>query len=149
MGSNNALRFLDKEVVPTPQEIEQRLGNEAMQRLNILDDYLKANYDVVRELKFPFGNQYGWGYKYSSKRKLLCYVFFEKGAFTVTITIGKAEVPKLEKMLPDMLPKTKEIWAHRYPCGDGGWVHYPVTSENEIQDIQKLVWIKMKPLHPL
>jgi hypothetical protein len=81
MGSNNALRFLDKEVVPTPQEIEQRLGNEAMHRLNILDDYLKANYDVVRELKFPFGNQYGWGYKYSSKRKLLCYVFFEKGAF--------------------------------------------------------------------
>jgi hypothetical protein len=98
MGSNNALRFLDKEVVPTPQEIEQRLGNEAMHRLNILDDYLKANYDVVRELKFPFGNQYGWGYKYSSKRKLLCYVFFEKGAFTVTITIGKAEVPKLERL---------------------------------------------------
>lgn len=145
MDSCETLRFLEKNRAPTPQEIEQRLGPEAMQRLHVLDDYLTGHYDIVRELKFPFGNQYGWGYKYSSKGKMLCYVFFEQDAFTVTVTIGTAEVPKLEKALPEMLPKTKELWEHHYPCGDGGWIHYPVTDCGEIQDIQKLIGIKKKP----
>lgn len=148
MDAGETLRFLEKDKAPTSQEIEQRLGPEAMKRLNMLDDYLKTHYDAARELKFPFGNQYGWSYKYSCKAKILCYVFFEKGSFTVTVTIGKTELPKLKKELPNMLPKTNELWKHRYPCGDGGWIHYPVTADKEIREIQKLIGIKKKPASP-
>lgn len=76
---------------------------------------------------------------------MLCYVFFEKDAFTVTITIGKGDLPKLEKELPQMLPRTKEFWESRYPCGDGGWIHYQVLNDDELQDIKKLISIKKKP----
>lgn len=138
-------RFFDKNKIPTPSEIEQMLGADAMERLNKLDSYLKDNYDLVREMKFPFGNQYGWSYKYSSKGKMLCYVFFENGAFTVTITIGKSELSKLINELPKMLPKTRELWANRYPCGEGGWIHYKVTHDCELKDIQKLIYIKKRP----
>lgn len=148
MDTGNARRFLNKNQAPVLQEIEQRLGKAALRRLNILDSYLKTNYDIVRELKFPFGNQYGWGYKYSSKGKMLCYVFFEQESFTVTITIGKSEAAKLGKALPGMLTKTQELWAQRYPCGAGGWVHYPVTDDHEIADIQKIIGLKKKPLSP-
>jgi hypothetical protein len=140
-------RLFDKSKVPKPLEIKQLLGMDAMERLKKLDAFLQDNYDIVREFKFPFGNQYGWSYKYSSKGKMLCYIFFEKGAFTVTVTIGKSDLSKLTDELPNMIPKTRELWANRYPCGEGGWIHYRVINDNEIPDIQKLICLKKRPKH--
>ena len=145
MESEINQRFFDKSKAPEPLDIKKMLGSDAMERLKKLDYFLKSNYDIVRELKFPFGNQYGWSYKYSSKGKMLCYVFFERGTFTVTITIGKNDLSKLLDELPQMLPKTRELWASRYPCGAGGWIHYNVTEGTELQDIEKLICIKKKP----
>lgn len=139
------MRLLNKNKAPEPSEISRLLGVDAMARLTKLDSFFNSNYEITSELKFPFGNQYGWGYKYSCKGKLLCYIFFEKDAFTVTITIGKSELPMLLAELPKMLPKTKELWEHRYPCGDGGWIHYQVMNDAEITDIQKLIGIKKRP----
>lgn len=48
-------------------------------------------------------------------------------------------------VIGNMLPKTKELWENRYPCGNGGWVHYRVENDNELFDIQKFICIKKKP----
>lgn len=69
-------------------------------------------------------------------------MFFERNSFTVTITIGKNELQRLYQELNNMLPKTKELWKNRYPCGDGGWIHYRLEDNNELLDIQKLICIK-------
>ena len=74
--------------------------------------------------------------------RLIKYVFFEKDSFTVTITIGKSELKRLYQELDNMLPKTKELWENRYPCGDGGWVHYHIVNDNELLDVEKLICIK-------
>ncbi len=145
MAENQAGRLMDKTIVPLSVQIKNLLGKEATKRLLKFESFLQKNYDLERELKFPFGNKYGWGYRYSHKNKLLCYVFFERNSFTVTITIGKSEVHRLYKELNNLLPKTKELWENRYPCGDGGWMHYQVENEDEICDIKKLISIKKKP----
>ena len=145
MYTSTVERFMDKSIVPTSLQIDNLLGREAVSRLIKFESFLKNNYDLIRELKFPFGNNYGWGYKYSCKNKLLCYVFFEKGSFTVTVTIGKSELKRLYQELDNMLPKTKELWGNRYPCGDGGWVHYPLKNDNELLDIEKFICVKKKP----
>jgi hypothetical protein len=50
------------------------------------------------ELKFPFGNNYGWGYKVSSKSKHLFYIFFKRNSITVMLQISKIDTKKeLEK----------------------------------------------------
>lgn len=138
-------RLLDKNIVPSFSEISDLLGEKAIKRLDEFEGYLNSHYDLVRALKFPFGNNYGWGYKYSHKSKMLCYLFFEKGSFTITITIGKPELKKLYQELERMLPKTQILWENRYPCGEGGWIHYPVENDIELQDIKKLMYIKKKP----
>lgn len=142
MYSSTIQRFMDKTIAPSFSEINNLLGQKAIERLIKLETFMQNNYDLIRELKFPFGNNYGWGYKYSHKNKLLCYVFFEKDSFTVTITIGKSELQRLYQELNNMLPKTKELWENRYPCGDGGWVHYRLEDDNELLDIQKLIRIQ-------
>lgn len=145
MDTRTKERLMNKNAIPSSLEIENLLGDKAIERLNKFENFLSSHYDLVRELKFPFGNKYGWGYKYTHKSKMLCYLFFEKDSFTVTITIGKRELKGLYQELDNMLPKTKTLWEKRYPCGEGGWIHYPVENDHELQDIQKLIYIKKKP----
>lgn len=140
-------RLLDKANEPTVEQIEEYLGKESFKRLLRLEKHLQANYHLTSQVRFPFGNSYGWGYKYSHKSTHLCYVFFEKGAFTVTLQIGDKQVSAVETMMGVLSPKAQGLWANRYPCGEhGGWVHYRVLSDDELNDIYKLIEAKKKPV---
>jgi len=138
-------RLLNKSIVPDEVTIQEHLGQQSYCRLNTFENWLKNNYQLVRELKFPFGNNYGWSYKYSHKFAHLCYVFFEQNAFLVMVQIGDKQVQLLKNQLMLLLPKTQELWKNRYPCGEhGGWIHYRVLTDDELTDVIKLLAIRKK-----
>lgn len=146
-GKNMFERMLDKTEIPTTEKIQETIGLPSVKRLERLEVLLKDLYDLNRELKFPFGKSYGWGYKYSHKSKHLCYLLFEQGAFTILTQIGDKEVPSLDKKLPDLLQKTRQLWENRYPCGEyGGWIYYRILEDEELEDIMELLKIKVKPI---
>ena len=136
-------RMLNKLKKPSITEIHEYIGEYSFLLLNNFEETMNQCYDLKRELRFPFGNNYGWGYKYSHKNKHLCYVFFEKEAITFMLQIGGDLVQKLEKVLLECLPKTKSYWD---PCGEGGWIHYRVFNVEELYDVIKLLNIKQKPV---
>lgn len=140
-------RLLDKSIVPDEIMIQEYLGQQSYERLVHFEKQLEGSYQLSREIRFPFGNNYGWGYKYNHKSSHLCYVFFEKNAFTVMFQIGDKQVPSMESHLPSFLQKTKELWENRYPCGEyGGWLHYRVLSDDELSDVIKLIAIRKRPI---
>lgn len=139
-------RLLNKEVAPTLQEIITYIGKQSNELLETFEKALNDRYDIIRELRFPYGNSYGWGFKYSHKKQHLCDVFFEKNAITITIPIPSKAVEKLNKELKYFLPKTKKVWKERYPCGDGGWVNYRILHNRELMDCIKLIETKKKPV---
>lgn len=139
-------RVLDNNRQPTKREIYETVGSDRVELLKELEQFLSDNYDLVSELRFLFGNNYGWGTKYSHKNKHLCYVFFEKGAFTITIQLGNNQLPKLYEKLSALSPKTNELWNNRYPCGEGGWIHYRVLDQEDLNEIKELIIIKRKPI---
>ncbi|MDR0889926.1 MAG: DUF3788 domain-containing protein [Oscillospiraceae bacterium] len=133
-------RLTDKFTEPTEDRIRLFIGENAWQRLIRFEDMLRTRYDLNRELKFPFGNAYGWGFRYAHKKTLLLYVFFEENGFCCTISINDKDAPAVEAMLGELLPETQALWENRYPCGDfGGWVHYSVESEDVLPDIIRLL----------
>lgn len=139
-------RLLSKEASPTQEIMNNLLGEEGMRLLTLFEKMLQENYDLNRELKFPFGNSYGWSYRYTHKKALLLYLFFEKGGFCCTVSINDRGAETVNEIINTMLPKTKELWANRYPCGkEGGWVNYSVSSDEELKDIIRLVGCKVKP----
>lgn len=139
-------RMLDKNSKPADTQIQEYLGNLSYGRLTAMEEYLNTHYQIVKEIRFPFGNSYGWGYKFSHKSSHLCYAFFEKGAFTVTIQIGDQQARLVEDVLPSLLPKTRELWENRYPCGEhGGWLHYRALADEELTDLFKLINIRKNP----
>lgn len=139
-------RMLDKNIKPTMDEIFSTIGDEGTKHWRILEGFFNEFYDIDAEIRFPFGNSYGWGVRFKHKSKTLCYLFPEKGAFTVFFQIGKNELAKMLDKLNGFLPRTKEIWESRYPCGDGGWLYYRVLNTEEINDIKELMKIKKKPV---
>lgn len=137
----------NKNVQPEINEIEQYIGTKNCALLATLEEMLNARYDIVRELRFPFGGSYGWGYKYAHKTKHLCYLFFEKDAITATLQIGDKEVPTLNEILPTLSPMLQSLWENRYPCGtNGGWVHCRILSENDLSNVIKLIEVRKKPI---
>ena len=140
-------RMLNKQVQPTQQDIEKTLGSQAAARLLCFESALAARYALQKQLVFPFGNKYGWGYKYGHNKKHLCHAFFESGAFNVMLQIGDKQVPQLEQALPKMMQQTQALWQSRYPCGErGGWVHYRVLDDAQMQQVLQLIGIKQKPM---
>lgn len=37
----------------------------------------------------------------------------------------------------------KNVWNNKYPCGNGGWLNYRITDENQLQDLIKILDIKV------
>ena len=138
-------RMLDKSQPPTGKAIESLLGAQSYGLLAQLEERLGSFCQLSKEVKFPFGNSYGWGYKYSRGAAHICYAFFEAGAFTVMLQLGGKHVTKVDALLPQLLPKTRQLWEERYPCGKegGGWIHYQVLSERELQDALELIKLKI------
>lgn len=139
-------RFTDKFNQPTEEVVQLFMGDEAWQRLMWFEEMLRDRYDLIRELKFPFGNRYGWGFRYSQKKSLLLYVFFEEGGFCCTISINDKGVKEVKAMLSDLLPEIQALWLNRYPCGEeGGWIHCSVSNNDELTDLVRLVGVRVKP----
>lgn len=139
-------RLNDKSYQPTEEFIKDFIGDSAWRQLMRLEDMLKSNYNLFREIKFPYGNNDGWGFRYTHKKRLLFYAFFEENGFCCTISINDKGAQEIESKLSDFLPETQNLWKNRYPCGDfGGWIHYSVESDEELSDLIRLVGVKVKP----
>jgi len=139
-------RLTEKSHQPQEEFIRVFMGDDAWSRLMRFEDMLKANYDLSREIKFPFGNDYGWSFRYTHKKSLLLYVFFEENGFCCTISINDKGAQEVESILSDLQPEIQTLWNNRYPCGDfGGWIHHSVETDNELPDLIRLIGIRVKP----
>lgn len=75
-------------------------------------------------------NKYGWGTGHYKKKKLLCNIFAEAGAFTVMVRLTDVQYKSIYGKLKKY---TQEYIDNKYPCGDGGAV---------IKAIHELPWSK-------
>jgi hypothetical protein len=136
-------RMLNKAIIPMEDEIEKYIGKKAIENIKTIKNGLEKIFDINMELKFPFGNNYGWGYKISNKRKHLFYIFFEKNRITIMLQINKIKTEKELNFYDKLSEEGKGYWKNKYPCGEnGGWIHYRILTKNHIKDIGLFLSIK-------
>jgi hypothetical protein len=137
------VRMLNKQVTPTINDIKNHCGEKSFNYINAIKDTLEKIFEINMELKFPFGNDYGWGYKVSNKSKHLFYLFFEKNSINIMLQIGKINTEKEIGKYNQLSDEGKGYWENKYPCGkNGGWIHYRVTSKRQLKDIGIYLSIK-------
>lgn len=127
-------RMLDKEIKPRIEDLSLYTGNRA-ELFHHFNSFLADNYNTTQEIRFPYGQEYGWCVTHRINKKLICNVFAEADAFTVMIRLSNQQFGKVYDSLK---PETKEIIDNKYLCGDGGWIHYRVLTEDNLEDIKIL-----------
>ena len=138
-------RLLDKNNVPNEEDIQKYIGGKAAKNIDKIKNTLEKVFEINMELKFPFGNNYGWGYKVNNKTRHLFYLFFEKGSITVMLQIKEIKSGKEIEKFNKLSEEGKEYWKNRYPCGEnGGWIHYRIININHMKDIGIFLSIKTK-----
>lgn len=90
-------RLTEKYQQPPESLIRIFMGIEAWKRLMRFEEMLRERYDVSREIRFPFGNEYGWSFRYSHKKSLLLYVFLKKAVFAVLFL---STIKALRRLIP-------------------------------------------------
>ena len=113
-------RMLNKQAIPTIEEMTKFCG-ENSERFSLLNEWLASNFDTEQKIVFPYGKKYGWGVAHKKKNKLICNVFAEDSAFTVMVRLSDKQYNTIYNRLQKY---TQEYIDNKYPCGDGGWIHY-------------------------
>lgn len=128
-------RMLNKQTRPTLEAMTNYCGNNAKSfaQLNL---WLSTEYATMQKIVFPYGNHYGWGIAYYKKKKLICTIFAEIDAFTVMIRLSNAQIQALQGHVQQA---TQDYLDNKYPCGDGGWIHYRVVEMDQLPEIEKLL----------
>lgn len=131
-------RMLNKQAQPSCEEFTEYCG-ERKALFEKADDFLTNQLLAEKEMRFPYGKHYGWGMKYFIKSKHICDIFAEKGAFTVMLRLADSQ---FNKIYDESLPETKELIDNKYPCGSGGWIHYRVLTQRQLEDVFKMLRLK-------
>ncbi len=122
----------------TVEEMTEYCGENA-ELFSALNTWLSDTYKTEQKVVFPYGNNYGWGVAHRKKSKLMCNVFAEENAFTVMMRLSNKQYESVYGQLHEY---TKEYIDNKFPCSDGGWIHYRVMCEEHFHDIQKLLSVK-------
>ena len=131
-------RMLNKSEAPTIDTMTAYCGAAAAM-FTELNERLSAEYGTTQAIVFPYGNSYGWGISHKKKGKLVCNVFPENGAFNVMLRMTNAQFMSVYDWLGD---DARNDIDNKYPCNDGGWIHYRVTDKEQFADILSLLSVK-------
>ena len=88
-----------------------------------LNTWLMETFATHQDITFPYGNHYGWGIAHR----------------TVMLRLSDTQFASVYEQLQ---PYAKEYVDNRYPCGNGGWIHYRVCEEAHMEDIQRLLFLR-------
>lgn len=133
-------RMLDKQVMPSFVDMTKHCGEKAELFLS-LNEWLVTTLKTTSKIVFPYGKKYGWGQGYYYKTKLICNVFPENNALTVMMRLSEQQIEVVYKQVRKDLQMFID---NKYPCGDGGWIHYRLTTQEQLDDIKKTLSIKIK-----
>lgn len=131
-------RMLNKRENPTVENMTAYCG-ETARMFSELNEWISCEYGTMQTIVFPYGNSYGWGISHKRKGKLVCNVFPENGAFTVMLRMSDPQFASVYDRLGDY---ARNYIDNKYPCNDGGWIHYRITAREQLADIQTMLTAK-------
>lgn len=133
-------RMLNKQVKPAIADMAAYCGS-CSELFYSLNTWLSDVHGTTQEIGFPYGNQYGWGVAHRKKKKLMCHVFAESDAFTIMLRMSNKQYDSIYGQLQEY---AQGYIDNKYPCGDGGWIHYRITCQAHMEDARTMLSVKCR-----
>ena len=141
-------RMMDKTPQPTDAEMIAFIGQPIAEAWTSLRLFLVETYDIVPIFNSG-GKKYGWNLQHRISGRPLCEMYPEHGSFTVLVILGKADLEQALERLEVFGPTVQKALVESPRYHDGCWMYIrvadPLTSRQDVQDIEQLILIKKKP----
>lgn len=141
----NLLYGNDRE--PESENIRGYVG-KAVPLWDELQAYLGEAYGVPSKMTYSkCSAQPGWNVKYQKSGKSLCTLYPMEDFFIALVVVGTKEEGETEAAmaLGEFTPYLRELYGRTsFSCG-GRWLMIKVTDKAVLEDVKKLIAIRMKP----
>lgn len=132
-------RLLDKSAIPTRDKLIEYCGLNK-ERFIKLNSFLTEKMGTEESIRFPYGNHYGWCITHRIKKKFICDLFAEDGAFSLMMRLSNQQ---FDSVYGELHPSARECVDNKYPCSDGGWVHFRILNDDDLSDAILLLTRKL------
>ena len=138
-------RMVDGDRQPDAASVAKWVGADSYKRWARLTEFIEGNYPGVFAPDWIFGGKkYGWGLRFK-KSKSFCTLIPERGRLVVQIVFGAEEREKVEKILPELSPSLRQMYADATTYHDGKWLAIAADRKETLDDIERLLAVKRKP----
>ncbi len=133
--------FTDKKIVPKESDLAEILGQTHKLWISLCEYTISKYPDGRQEWNFP-GQKYGWSFRIKDKKRTIIYLLPRKHFFKVAFVFGDKAVNEI--MLSDISNDIKNELSIAKKYAEGRGIRIEISNENQIQDIEKLINIKLR-----
>ncbi len=133
--------FTDKKHQPADAEVLEAIGA----RLPLWQDlahFIRETYPAEEDFKFLYGKTYGWALRFRIKGQVLTSLYPTQGGFTAQVNLSPEAVEQAQSMRLGQAGRQAIERANPYP--EGRWLFIPVESEEDVQDVQRLLALRVE-----
>ena len=133
-----------QQMKPTLDDIGAWVKNPLLEELAA---WMGETYGIEPSIEFSrCSMDRGWNIKYKKGSKALCALYIRQGWFTAMVTLGAKQVAELEVLLPTFSVSFRKLY-EKTPLFNGGkWLVVDVKKEKELEEVQRLILMKAKPV---
>jgi hypothetical protein len=132
--------FQDKSIMPTREELADKLGNSFVWWQNICE-FVIDRYPAGKEEWTHSGKKYGWNFRIKDKKRAIIYLLPRANHFKAAFVFGQKAVDQIMESELNQGIKTELMNARKYAEGRG--IRIEVVNGENLPDIYKLVEIKL------
>lgn len=127
---------------PGLEDVSAFIDNSLWEEVNV---FLQNGYQVQPRLDYSkCAAQKGWNIKYKKGGKSICTLYPMKGYFIALVVMGEREMPEAEFFLPSFTDYTQALYQKTPFSAGGKWLMIHVTDHQILEDVEKLVRIRVK-----
>ncbi|MGB4694960.1 MAG: DUF3788 domain-containing protein [Bacilli bacterium] len=132
---------------PSIDEIADYIGGDTKELWLSLIKYMESDYHVKPTLSdSACAANPGWNVKFQKNGQSFGTLYPEENAFSVMIIISYKLDPLMQSILPDLSPKTAELYNK---AGDymkmGKWIMFQINDSTTLEDYKKILTVKLQP----
>ena len=128
---------------PSPEEIRLALGS-LYPLWERLIRFINITYQITGKWSTWGPKKHGWGLRHRRKGKALIALYPQEEMFIAQVVLGKTQAERaLDLRLGE---KVGKMLREAPQLRDGRWLSIPVVNEADVEDVKKLLLVKMRPI---
>ncbi len=133
--------FIEKESIPTRDDLENKLGN-CLDWWNEIEQYVLTRFPKgICEWNYP-GKKFGWSYRIKDSKRAIIYLLPRNGYFKVAFVFGDKAVEDITQSTVNESIIAELLNTKKYMEGRG--IRIEVKNKQILEDIYTLIEIKLK-----